>query len=72
MCKDPDFRRLVSSVSKRPGADYLRVALAGHVTLPGEDVPDWNECGHVHRLLPTGLPVSPGRLGAVHVGEGRL
>ncbi len=26
-------------------ADYLRVALAGHVTIPGEDVPDWNNCG---------------------------
>ncbi len=26
-------------------ADYLRVALAGHITVPGEDVPDWQNCG---------------------------
>jgi hypothetical protein len=43
-CKDPDSDPCRKRVEKAR-ADYLRVALAGHVTLPGEDVPDWNECG---------------------------
>jgi hypothetical protein len=37
-CKDPDSDPCRKRVEKAR-ADYLRVALAGHVTLPGEDVP---------------------------------
>lgn len=43
-CKDPDSELCQQRVEKAK-ADYLRVALAGHVTLPGEDVPDWKQCG---------------------------
>jgi hypothetical protein len=43
-CEDPDSDLCQRRVEKAR-ADYLRVALAGHVTLPGEDVPDWNDCG---------------------------
>jgi hypothetical protein len=43
-CEDPGSEVCQQRVEKAR-ADYLRVALAGHVTLPGEDVPDWNDCG---------------------------
>jgi hypothetical protein len=43
-CDDPASDLCQQRVEKAR-ADYLRVALAGHVTLPGEDVPDWNDCG---------------------------
>jgi len=43
-CEDPDSELCRQRVEKAK-ADYLRVALAGHVTLPGEDVPDWKQCG---------------------------
>jgi hypothetical protein len=43
-CEDPTSDRCEKRVEKAR-ADYLRVALAGHVTLPGEDVPDWQDCG---------------------------
>ncbi|MGB8332405.1 MAG: DUF3604 domain-containing protein [Polyangiales bacterium] len=43
-CEDPDSALCQQRVEKAR-ADYLRVALAGHVTLPGEDVPDWKDCG---------------------------
>lgn len=43
-CDDPDSELCQQRVEKAR-ADYARVALAGHVTIPGEDVPDWKECG---------------------------
>jgi len=43
-CDDPSSDACQQRVEKAR-ADYLRVSLAGHVTLPGEDVPDWNDCG---------------------------
>jgi hypothetical protein len=43
-CEDPASDVCQERVEKAK-ADYLRVALAGHVTLPGEDVPDWSACG---------------------------
>jgi hypothetical protein len=43
-CENPSSELCQQRVEKAR-ADYLRVALAGHVTLPGEDVPDWKECG---------------------------
>ena len=43
-CEDPDSERCQQRVEKAR-ADFLRVSLAGHVTLPGEDVPDWSNCG---------------------------
>ncbi len=43
-CEDPNSEVCQQRVEKAR-ADYLRVALAGHVTLPGEDVPDWRNCG---------------------------
>ena len=43
-CDDPDSELCQRRVEKAR-ADYLRVGLAGHVTLPGEDVPDWQMCG---------------------------
>ncbi len=43
-CDDPSSELCQQRVEKAR-ADYLRVALAGHVTLPGEDVPDWQNCG---------------------------
>ena len=43
-CEDPQSESCQQRVEKAK-TDYLRVALAGHVTLPGEDVPDWSECG---------------------------
>ena len=43
-CEDPASEVCEQRVEKAR-ADYLRVALAGHVTLPGEDVPDWRNCG---------------------------
>ena len=43
-CESPDSEFCERRV-ERARADYLRVALAGHVTVPGEDVPDWGECG---------------------------
>ena len=43
-CEDPDSELCQQRVEKAR-ADYLRVGLAGHVTLPGEDVPDWQDCG---------------------------
>lgn len=43
-CEDQQSELCEQRVEKAK-ADYLRVALAGHVTLPGEDVPDWNDCG---------------------------
>ncbi|MGB8225195.1 MAG: DUF3604 domain-containing protein [Polyangiales bacterium] len=43
-CEDPGSELCRQRVEKAK-ADYLRVALAGHVTLPGEDVPDWKQCG---------------------------
>ncbi len=43
-CEDPTSDACEARVVKAR-ADFLRVALAGHVTMPGEDVPDWNDCG---------------------------
>ena len=43
-CEDPESELCQQRVEKAR-ADYLRVGLAGHVTLPGEDVPDWGTCG---------------------------
>lgn len=43
-CEDPESEVCQRRVDKAR-ADYLRVGLAGHVTLPGEDVPDWQDCG---------------------------
>ena len=43
-CEDPQSEACNQRVEKAR-ADYLRVGLAGHVTLPGEDVPDWKDCG---------------------------
>jgi hypothetical protein len=43
-CEDPESTQCQQRVEKAR-ADFLRVSLAGHVTLPGEDVPDWNNCG---------------------------
>ena len=43
-CEDPTSELCEQRVEKAR-ADYLRVGLAGHVTLPGEDVPDWRDCG---------------------------
>jgi hypothetical protein len=43
-CEDPSSQSCQARVEKAR-ADYLRVGLAGHVTLPGEDVPDWQDCG---------------------------
>ncbi len=43
-CEDPSSAQCQQRVEKAR-ADFLRVSLAGHVTLPGEDVPDWNNCG---------------------------
>ena len=43
-CEDPNSAQCQQRVEKAR-ADFLRVSLAGHVTLPGEDVPDWNNCG---------------------------
>jgi hypothetical protein len=43
-CEDPASEVCEARVRKAR-ADYLRVGLAGHVTLPGEDVPDWQDCG---------------------------
>ncbi len=43
-CEDPESELCERRVEKAR-ADFLRVGLAGHVTLPGEDVPDWKDCG---------------------------
>jgi len=43
-CKDPNSDLCQRRVEKAR-ADYLRVGIAGHVTIPGEDVPDWKDCG---------------------------
>ena len=43
-CDAPESDACQQRVDKAR-ADYLRVGLAGHVTLPGEDVPDWQDCG---------------------------
>jgi hypothetical protein len=43
-CEDPSSAECQRLVEKAR-ADYLRVGLAGHATLPGEDVTDWKECG---------------------------
>ncbi|MGB5812110.1 MAG: DUF3604 domain-containing protein [Polyangiales bacterium] len=43
-CEDPQSEACDTRVQKAR-EDYMRVALAGHVTLPGEDVPDWQDCG---------------------------
>ena len=43
-CDDPTSELCQRRVEKAR-ADYLRVGLAGHATLPGEDVPDWQACG---------------------------
>ena len=43
-CDDPQSEACERKVEKAR-ADYIRVGLAGHVTLPGEDVPDWQDCG---------------------------
>ena len=43
-CEDPQSEVCERKVEKAR-ADYVRVGLAGHVTLPGEDVPDWQDCG---------------------------
>lgn len=43
-CEDPGSETCQRRVEKAR-ADFLRVGLAGHVTIPGEDVPDWNNCG---------------------------
>ncbi len=43
-CEDPHSAQCQQRVEKAR-ADFLRVSLAGHVTLPGEDVPDWSNCG---------------------------
>ena len=42
--RDPESTQCQRRVEKAR-ADFLRVSLAGHVTLPGEDVPDWKNCG---------------------------
>jgi hypothetical protein len=43
-CEEPGSAQCEQRVEKAR-ADYLRVGLAGHATLPGEDVPDWEDCG---------------------------
>jgi len=43
-CEEPSSEACQARVEKAR-ADYLRVALAGHVTVPGEDVVDWQNCG---------------------------
>lgn len=43
-CEDPTSASCEAKVEKAR-QDYMRVALAGHVTVPGEDVPDWGNCG---------------------------
>ena len=43
-CEDPSSDDCQRRVEKAR-ADFLRVGLAGHVTIPGEDVPDWKDCG---------------------------
>jgi hypothetical protein len=43
-CEEPDSEICQQRVEKAR-ADYLRAGLAGHVTIPGEDVPDWKNCG---------------------------
>lgn len=43
-CEDPESEDCQRRVEKAR-ADFLRVGLAGHVTIPGEDVPDWQDCG---------------------------
>ena len=43
-CDAPESDACQQRVDKAR-ADYIRVGLAGHVTLPGEDVPDWQDCG---------------------------
>ncbi len=43
-CEDPSSKDCQRRVEKAR-ADFLRVGLAGHVTVPGEDVPDWKDCG---------------------------
>ncbi len=43
-CEDPGSEVCEQRVEKAR-TDYLRVGLAGHATLPGEDVPDWRDCG---------------------------
>ncbi|MGD8608348.1 MAG: DUF3604 domain-containing protein [Myxococcales bacterium] len=43
-CEDPDSQECQQRVEKAR-ADFLRVGLAGHVTIPGEDVVDWKDCG---------------------------
>jgi hypothetical protein len=43
-CEEPDSEACQRRVEKAR-ADYLRAGLAGHVTIPGEDVPDWKNCG---------------------------
>jgi len=43
-CEDPLSAECEARVEKAR-ADYLRVGLAGHITIPGEDVPDWQDCG---------------------------
>jgi hypothetical protein len=43
-CADPESEACQQRVEKAR-ADFLRVGLAGHVTIPGEDVPDWKDCG---------------------------
>ncbi len=43
-CDDPESAECEARVQKAR-ADYVRVGLAGHITIPGEDVPDWQDCG---------------------------
>ena len=43
-CDDPESAECEARVEKAR-ADYIRVGLAGHITIPGEDVPDWQDCG---------------------------
>jgi hypothetical protein len=43
-CEDPSSAECEAKVRKAR-QDFVPVALAGHITVPGEDVPDWGDCG---------------------------
>jgi len=58
-CEDPSSDVCQHRVEKAR-ADYLRVALAGHVTLPGEDVADWKDCGQCSDCFLAAYQYRPG------------
>ena len=70
-CEDPGSDACQQRVEKAR-ADFLRVSLAGHVTLPGEDVPDWNNCGQCTDCYLPAYQYRPGGSVQYMLGEGRL